>query len=119
MSNIPLPFRKILKDKYLRVVFGLSFLILLFSFIFAYLQIWDITSPLIIHFDVYKGIDFLGDRFDVFGILLTALAMVAVNFVLANFLYYRERFLSFVFGFCSLGLTILILIAVSVIISVN
>jgi len=117
--HVPIPFRKILKDKYLRAVFALSFLILLFGFIFAYLQVWDITSPLIIHFDVYKGIDFLGNRFDVFGILLTALVMIAVNLWLANFLYYRERFLSFVFGFVSLGLSILILIAISVIISVN
>ena len=117
--HVPIPFRKILKDKYLRAVFGLSFLILLFGFIFAYLQVWDITSPLIIHFDVYKGIDFLGNRFDVFGMLFTTLVMIAVNLWLANFLYYRERFLSFIFGFVSLGLTILILIAVSVIISVN
>jgi len=45
--------------------------------------------------------------------------MLLINAFLADFLYNRERFLSYIFGFAGLGLMILILIAVSVIISVN
>ncbi len=77
------------------------------------------TSSLIVHFDAYKGIDFLGNKIDVFGILLSALVMVLINLFLAEFLYNRERFLSYIFGFISFGLILLILIAISVIISAN
>lgn len=109
----------IVKDKSLRLVFGLSFLILAFEFVFIYFKLIGANTPLVIHFDVYKGIDFIGGKMEVFGILFSFLAMLIVNFFLAEFLYYRERFLSHLFGFVGLGLSILILIAVSVIISVN
>lgn len=109
----------VLRDKSLRLVFGLSFLILFFEFIFVYFKLIGVNTPLVIHFDVYKGIDFIGGKIEVLGVLFSFLAMFAVNLFLSEFLYYRERFLSYLFGFVGLGLSILILIAVSVIISVN
>lgn len=111
--------RYILKDKYLRVVFGLSLLVLFLISCVAYVKLGENTGQLILHFDVYKGIDFLGGRTEAFGILISALAMILINLFLAESFYNRERFLSYLFGFVSLGLASLILIAVSVIISVN
>jgi hypothetical protein len=112
-------FHSLIKDKYLRVVAAVSFLILFLTAVIFYLTFGSITAPLIIHFDAYKGIDFLGDRLDVFGILLSALIMISINLFLSNFLYNRERFLSYIFAFVSLLLSILILITVSAIINVN
>ncbi|HDH31549.1 MAG TPA: hypothetical protein ENH26_02110 [Candidatus Wolfebacteria bacterium] len=109
----------ILRDKYLRVVFGLSFLILILISCIAYIKLGENTAPLILHFDIYKGIDFLGGRIEAFGILISSFAMILINLLLANSFYNRERFLSYIFGFVSFGLVILILIGVSVIISVN
>jgi len=109
----------IFKDKYLRVIFALSLILLFFSLIFAYSQLANTSGPLIIHFDAYSGIDFFGGRLEIFGILISTLAIVFINGFLADFLYNRERFLSYLLGFGSLGLSILILIAASVIISVN
>lgn len=109
----------IVKDKYLRAVFGISFIILIFIFLFTLLKLKNIDGLLIIHFDAYKGIDFLGGKAEVFGILISAFSMFLVNAFLADFLYNRERFLAYIFGFAGLGLAILILIAMSVIISVN
>lgn len=111
--------RSIIHDKYLRVVFGLSFLILFFAFIFGYVKFGSVSAPLIIHFDVYKGIDLVGSRASVIEILVAAGVMILINLFLADFLYSRERFLSYIFGFGSLLLVILILIATGVIISVN
>ena len=112
-------FSNIIKDKYLRVVAALSLLILILATLIFYSSLGSTTTPLIIHFDAYKGIDFLAGRAEAFGILLSALVMILINFFLADFLYSRERFLSYIFGFVSLELSILILIAISVIISVN
>lgn len=85
----------------------------------AYIRLAEIKTPLIIHFDAFKGIDFLGDRFDVFNILIVALVIVLINFFLAEFIFDRQRFLSFVFAYISLAASALTLIAIAVIISVN
>lgn len=111
--------RNIIKDRYLLVIFCLSALILIFSFIFAFLSLGGITTALIIHFDAYKGIDILAGRSTVFGILFSASAMLIINLFLADFLYHRDRFLAYILSFISLPLTILILIVISVIVSVN
>ena len=112
-------FFHILKDKYLRVVFILSFLILFFLSLVSFVKLADISSPLIIHFDVYEGIDFFGGKMEIFGILFSAFIMILINFFLADFLYNRQRFLSYIFSFGSLWITILILISMGVIISIN
>jgi len=112
-------FHSLIKDKYLRVVAAVSFLILFLTAVIFYLALGSTTAPLIIHFDAYKGIDFLGSRLDVFGILLSALVIILINLFLSNFLYNRERFLSYIFTFVSLLISILILIIISVIVNVN
>jgi hypothetical protein len=125
MGSIPVSgtmiviFNKIIKDKYLRVVGGLSLFILLVSTLIFYVGEDSMTSPLTIHFDAYKGINFLGSKIQVYGIIISALVMVLINLFLAGFIYRRERFLSYIFGFASLELSILILIVIGVIISVN
>ncbi|KKS25513.1 MAG: hypothetical protein UU85_C0002G0007 [Candidatus Wolfebacteria bacterium GW2011_GWA2_42_10] len=85
----------------------------------TFLKIGKISGPLIVHFDVFSGVDFLGRRAEIFGILTSAFAIVFLNAFLADFFYNRERFLSYVFSFGSAGLCLLILIAMGVIISVN
>ena len=112
-------FYSTLKDKYLRVVFVFSFLTLFFLSFVAFMKLQNVSSPLVIHFDAYKGIDFFGGKTEIFGILFSAFVMVLMNFFLADFLYNRQRFLSYLFSFGSLAISILILIAISVIISVN
>jgi hypothetical protein len=112
-------FRNIAKDKYLRSVAGLSLLILILALLIFNVKLGAVETPLILHFDAYKGVDFLGSKVQIYGILLSALVMILINSFLADFLYKRERFLSFIFVFVSLVLSILILMAISVIISVN
>lgn len=109
----------IIKDKYLRVVFVLSFLVFIFTLAEIFLQLNKLSVPLIIHFDIYRGIDFLGGKMEIFGILISSFIAIFINFIFSNFFYYRERFISYGFGLASFGLSILILIAVSVIISIN
>jgi|GEM_PF-529168 len=110
--------RHILKDKYLRIIAALSvFVLLLAAIIFA--AAGPFNNSLILHFDSYNGIDLLGGVWQVFGVLFAALVILAVNLYLSDFLYSRDRFLSYLFVFSGLLLSILILTAVSVIIYVN
>lgn len=114
-----MPFRDILHDKYLRVVFGLAFAVAAAS---IFLVAWGLepgASRFILHFTRDTGVDVFGSRREVFSIPATGFVILAVNLALAAFLYRRERFLSFLFGFGSLGFAILLFIAVSVIVAVN
>lgn len=74
---------------------------------------------LVIHFDSYQGINWFGNKWDVFGILGTGLFLGLVNYILVSVLYSYSRFLSLLFSFFTVFLMILILISVGVIISVN
>jgi hypothetical protein len=50
---------------------------------------------------------------------LSAFFLLLMNFFLGYFLYNRHRFLSYIFVFVSLWVSVLILMAISVIISAN
>jgi len=110
---------KIFKNRNFIVIFGVSLGLLILTAGVAFIRFGEITTPLIIHFDVYQGIDFFGGKMEIFGILFSAFVMILINFFLADFLYHRQRFLSYIFSFGSLWITILILISMGVIISIN
>ena len=89
------------------------------SFILAYVFFGDLKHLLIIHFDSYQGIDFWGTKWDIFGMLAAAVAVAAINFFLSKIFYHREKFLSYLFAFFTIFFLILILISLAVIISIN
>lgn len=117
MRSISIP--KLVRDRYFSVAAGLSLVLLIVAAGLFYVQIGPSDKPMILHFDSYRGIDFLGNKAQVFKIILSALVLFLINFFLAAFLYNRERFLSYIFVFATLAISILILIAIGVIISVN
>lgn len=112
-------FKNIIKDKYLRVVSAISLVVWLLAGVIFSVMLGSSSASLIIHFESVKGADFLGSKLDVFGILLAVLIIILINLFLANFLYYRERFLSYIFSFANLAVSVLILVIIGAIISVN
>ncbi len=109
----------IYKDKILFSAFLLSLFLLVVAFSVIYVQLGDIQHLLIIRFDSFKGIDFLGEKSDVFGILISGIMLNIFNFLLALFLYYRERFLSYTLAFSGTFISLLILAVILVIINAN
>lgn len=106
------------KDKYLKYVWLASAIIFSAS---AAIDIWKFirwVGPVIIRLDVYKKVGLAGNSRDVFEFLLLSLLMLVFNFFLADFLHRRERFLSYLFSFVSLFLS-LVIMAVAILISVN
>jgi hypothetical protein len=113
-------FLVLIRDAYLRTLFALSFLLILFVFVALYASIGMSTETLlIVHFDAYRGIDLMGSRRDLFFIPSLGLIALFINSALASMLYFRERFASLLVAFASFASTLLILIAILVIISVN
>lgn len=111
--------RVLIRDARLRTLFALSLAILLFTAAAVYVGIGSVRDPLITHFDAYRGIDAIGVRTDLFLIPATGIIVLFLNMALAAALYFRERFASQLIAFASLGLSLLILIASFVIMSVN
>lgn len=109
----------IAKDVYIRSSFIISIILIAIGLVLTYNAFKTTEHLLVIHFDAYRGIDFLGDKSDVFRILYGGGAIVLVNIFLSWLLYSRERFLSRIISFSSVFLSLLILVAVTVIISIN
>ena len=109
----------ILKDKQINWVFAAGLLILIIGFILAFSSLRGAGNLLVIHFDSFNGADFFGNKSDVVDILILSVIIWLINLFLANEFYYRERFLSYFFAYSSLIFSILILLAINAIISVN
>ena len=107
------------KDIFLYLGYFVSLLLILIGFAVSYNSLTEESQLLVVHFDAFRGIDFLGDKFDVFNVLWIGLLVTLVNFFLSAALYYRERFLSYLIEYFNIFFALLILIAVAVIISVN
>jgi hypothetical protein len=93
--------------------------LILASLILATVNFYKTSNLLIMHYDGYKGIDFLGDKGDVFSLIGISAVIAILNAWLANRVYFKERFLAYLLSFSSLALSILILIGVFAIISIN
>lgn len=85
----------------------------------AVINLWDQRGLLVIHFDSFQGIDFFGNRGDVYEILGVGAVVLVLNLAIANTFYFRERFLSYLVAAGTLLFSLLILMAINVIISVN
>ncbi len=110
---------RIFKDTKTVLPFGTSFFILVVAFSVAYMNLKNLSNLLVVHFDVYKGIDFLGNKTDVFNVLYFGGIVIILNMILAHSIYLRERFLAYVLAFISPVFSALIFISVLAIISIN
>ncbi len=109
----------IIKDTYLRVVLAGSFALHMIITSIMLVKFLPRREAIVLHFDTYRGIDFVGSRVDLVGILFSGFVMLAINALLADFLYARDRFFSYILSFASLLLAILFAVAMMVIYSVN
>jgi len=109
----------ILKDRYTSFVFFAGAVLLAIALFRVSVAFTDAGNLVVIHFDAYKGADFFGDARDVFDIVVSSVVVWGVNIGLANMLYFRERFLSYLLATSTLIFAVLILISINVIINVN
>lgn len=109
----------VLKDKFVVIPFVAAAFILLISFSIAYINFVDYRGLLIVHYDAFRGPDFFGNKSEIFGILAIGLAVILINGFLADELYWRERFLTYFLSFGTIVFSLLILMAIIGIISIN
>jgi len=74
-------------------------------------------APIILHYNIYFGIDVLGSWKSLFFMPALSAALLFVNLVLSRFFYYKERMVSYLFAGTALVLQLLMAVgAISAII---
>lgn len=107
------------KDKIILSAYILSILLLVIAFSLVFVGLFNVETMLIIHFNPFAGIDFLGERQTAYGILISGLAINILNSFLSAVLYSRDKFLSYLPAFGATFISLLILIVISVIVGAN
>ncbi|MEK7089745.1 MAG: hypothetical protein AAB920_02925 [Patescibacteria group bacterium] len=89
------------------------------SFVLSILKLNNLSYPVILHFDAFRGVDFIGDMTDFRGIWASGLFITIINAWLGETLFQRERFLSYLFLSANVLIALLILIITGVVIGAN
>lgn len=75
--------------------------------------------PIILHYNVYFGVDYLGRYSEAFAIPASGLIMLAANSILGNCLYKKSKAISKILIFSSIIIQLLLLIAAITIAAFN
>jgi len=109
----------IFKQKVLLALMGLTGVLFGGSLILALFRLGGLSYPIILHFDPFRGVDFLGNLTDFWTIWASGLVLTAINTWLGETLFERERFLSYLFISANVLIALLILIISGVVIGAN
>ncbi|OHB22602.1 MAG: hypothetical protein A2939_04290 [Parcubacteria group bacterium RIFCSPLOWO2_01_FULL_48_18] len=109
----------IVKNRNLLVIFSIAFVLWCIAAGLAFFNFSSIASPLIIHFDVYRGLDFLGSRGHIFNIIIIAFVLLVTDCLLASVLLETEKILSYYIGFFSMFINAVVLMVILVLMNFN
>lgn len=113
--KLPTFFRR----RFLTIAFAISFALVIVGLAISYVNLGNGDRPLILHFDIFRGIDFFGSAKDVFNIGFIGFSILAINLLLAMVIFHKEPVLSYFIASISLAIALFTLIALVVIFSVN
>ncbi|HXF43878.1 MAG TPA: hypothetical protein VNK70_00125 [Candidatus Paceibacterota bacterium] len=108
-----------LERKTVAVLLVAAALVTIFSLVLVIVNIGDVASPVLIHFDKFRGIDSLGEKSDIWEIWFGGAVLLVINSVLSGVFYTRERSLSYVFAAAALIISLLNLVVLGLVFSVN
>ena len=100
-------------------LFGVAAFLLLIGFSLYYVKLAGTEGLIIIHFLGGRGADFLGDKYDALSMLVTGSIITALNACIAGVLHGRNPVLARLTGLITAFSGLLIVIAISCIITVN
>ena len=107
------------RHKTLSAFIIVSAVLLLASFLLISVSYGRLAQSVVLHFDIFHGVDLFGARASVWWIWFLGFAMVLVNDGLAYEFYHRERFLSYLFLGANMLISLFVLVALGVIVSIN
>jgi hypothetical protein len=110
---------KIFRRKILLILLGITGALFGASLVLALFRLNGLSYPVILHFDPFRGVDFLGNIADFWLVWGGGVIFVALNTWLAETIFERERFISYFFVSVNVLIALLILIITGVVIGAN
>lgn len=84
-----------------------------------YLNLDKLSYPLILHFSQSQGVDLVGGKIDLWGVLIMGTLVVLINTILGAVVFYRQRILTYILLTSNVLIAILALIIIGQVISLN
>jgi hypothetical protein len=109
----------VFKNKVLWIPLGLAAALAMASLTLGLIKMSGLGYPVIIHFDQFRGVDFIGAAGDFWGIWLGGLAILALNTFLSAAFSRRERFLVYLFLSANVLIALFMLIFTAVVAAAN
>ncbi len=109
----------IFKQKVLLILMGLTGILFGASLTMALFRLGGLSYPVILHFDPFRGVDFLGNMTDFWAVWIGGFVLMVINVWLGETFFKRERFLSYLFISANVIIALLILIITGVVIGAN
>lgn len=106
-------------EKPVLILSAIAGFFLLISLCIFLLSITRISGPLILRFDAFNGVRLFGTSTDASWFLVLGLTVCVMNGLLAGTFYRRERVISYLLIGTNVVLSLLLLILVALIASVN
>lgn len=112
----------IFKDRFFQVVFGIAIIINIINLIVIFWKFPPPNNPeklLPLHYNIYFGIDFVGEWRTIFIIPAVGFFFTVINFILADIIYVRDKVIGYFLAGESIVVQVLMLLATYAVISIN
>ncbi len=100
-----------------------SLVLAILSNLGMWLAIWQLVEPtnrpMILHYNVYFGVDAIGDWKNIFLMPALALMTLLVNTILSRFFYYKERLIAYLFAGMAFLVQLLMAVGLGGVILIN
>ena len=110
--------RLYLKDSWIRLAFIPAIVLCLLA-ILPIIFIMPRQENIVLHYNIYFGIDLLGNWHEVLFIPLAGLILVILNTIIGSFIWRHDRVISYILGFSTVILSALVVVAVSLLVYIN
>jgi len=107
------------KDKQIMAILFLSVLLNVFIWIFLLQNQKENTYPIILHYNLFFGVDYLGNYEKIYLIPLSGLIIIIINLILGHLLYLKEKLAAYFLVFIIFIIQIFLLINSYLIIKIN
>ena len=86
---------RLLNDRTSQVLLVIGILLNIASWIYIFINIKPQTDPIFLHYNIYFGVDLIGDWYRIYRIPLVGVAVYFINLYFSSILYRRERTISY------------------------
>lgn len=108
------------KNNLLLTLFGISFFIGLLNIIFSFYFVSKLNSLVILHYNVYLGVDLMGENTQIYWIPIVGFSFIFINLFLAIYFFLKkERMLSHILSLSTLIIELGVSVAIGALILVN